>query len=57
MKALILNEPGRIEDNPLKYTELPEPEPEPGELLIKVSACGVCHTDLHTVEGDITPPS
>ena len=57
MKALILNEPGRIEDNPLKYTELPEPEPEPGELLIKVSACGVCHTDLHTVEGEITPPS
>ena len=57
MKALILNEPGRIEDNPLKYTELPEPEPEAGELLIKVSACGVCHTDLHTVEGDITPPS
>ena len=57
MKALILKEPGRIEDNPLKYREVPEPEPEPGELIIKVSACGVCRTDLHTVEGDITPPS
>jgi len=44
----------------LECRELPVPEPKAGEILIKVAACGVCHTDLHAVEGDWpvkpTPP-
>lgn len=46
-------EPGR---NPLQLADLPMPEPGPGEVLIKVSACGVCHTELDEIEGRLTPP-
>ncbi len=46
-------EPGR---NSLQLTDLPVPEPGPGEILIKVSACGVCHTELDEIEGRLTPP-
>jgi propanol-preferring alcohol dehydrogenase len=42
--------------SPLIIEELAIPEPGPGELLIKVTACGVCHSDLHAVDGDWTPP-
>ena len=48
--------PGPIEQNPLEKTELPHPKPGPGQVLIRVKACGICHTDLHTVEGEIVPP-
>jgi alcohol dehydrogenase, propanol-preferring len=40
---------------PLKIEKLPWPEPGPGEILIRVVACGVCHSDLHAVDGDWTP--
>ncbi|MGH6959559.1 MAG: alcohol dehydrogenase catalytic domain-containing protein, partial [Dongiaceae bacterium] len=39
----------------LRIERLPIPEPGPGELLIRVVACGVCHSDLHAVDGDWTP--
>ena len=42
--------------NPLQPAELPAPEPGPGEILIKVSACGVCHTELDEIEGRLIPP-
>ena len=42
--------------NPLKMMDLPEPIPAEREILIKVSACGVCHTELDEIEGR-TPPS
>ncbi|NQU29434.1 MAG: zinc-dependent alcohol dehydrogenase family protein [Anaerolineae bacterium] len=45
-----------IENIPLRATEMPIPEPGPGQARIRVKVCGVCHTDLHTVEGDIHPP-
>ncbi len=57
MRAIRLHEPGPIESDPLRLEEVPEPQPGPGLLRLRVSACGVCHTDLHTVEGDIVPPS
>ena len=38
---------------PLKPVELPQPEPGPGELLIRVQACGVCRTDLHLLDGEV----
>jgi propanol-preferring alcohol dehydrogenase len=51
-----LFEPGLADDNRLKAVELPIPQPGPGQVRLKVLACGVCHTDLHTVEGEIHSP-
>jgi len=42
-----------VEEDPLEQVELEVPRPGDGEVLINVLACGICHTDLHTVEGDI----
>jgi propanol-preferring alcohol dehydrogenase len=41
---------------PLRAAELPEPEPGPGQVLLRVRACGVCRTDLHIVDGELTEP-
>jgi len=41
---------------PLRQTELPQPEPGPGQLLVRVHACAVCRTDLHIVDGDLSEP-
>lgn len=51
MKAAVL----RALKAPLQIETLPVPEPGPGELLIEVTACGVCHSDLHAIDGDWTP--
>lgn len=51
MKAAVLH----ALKEPLRIERLPIPEPGYGELLIKVTACGVCHSDLHAVDGDWTP--
>jgi propanol-preferring alcohol dehydrogenase len=56
MKALLLARIGRLEDSPLELRDVPEPVPGPGELLIKVSVCGVCHTELDEIEGRTPPP-
>lgn len=53
MRAMILNKFAPIEENPLELVELPVPKPAPKEILIHIKVCGVCHTDLHTVEGDL----
>jgi alcohol dehydrogenase, propanol-preferring len=52
MKAAVLRKIGAR----LAIENLPIPEPKRGEVLIKVAACGVCHSDLHAVDGDWTPP-
>ncbi|HEU4451019.1 MAG TPA: zinc-dependent alcohol dehydrogenase family protein [Gaiellaceae bacterium] len=52
MKAMVLSAPGE----PLRETELPPPEAGPGQLLLRVSACGVCRTDLHVVDGELPRP-
>ncbi len=57
MKALLLHKPAPIETSPLQEEEIPTPRPKEKEVLIKVEYCGVCHTDLHLVEGEIIPPS
>jgi len=57
MKAWVLNTPGPVENGPLALEELPVPKPADREVLIKISTCGVCHTDLHTAEGEIVPPA
>ncbi len=58
MKAMVLNQLCRLEENeaPLKLTHLPDPVPGEKEILIKVSACGVCHTELDEIEGRTPPP-
>ena len=57
MKSMRLFEPKDISEKPLILSDLPIPEPGPGQVRLRVSVCGACHTDLHTVEGDIHPPS
>src|SRR5438270_6432811 len=47
--AIVLEQPGR----PLEEAELPDPRPEPGQLLLKVTACAVCRTDLHLRDQEI----
>lgn len=56
MQAMILSNPGKLEDAPLRWMETAVPEPASHEIRIRVSVCGVCHTDLHTVEGDLALP-
>ena len=56
MKAQILHKPAPIESSPLQWIDYQQPSPADDELLIKVSACGVCHTDLHVTEGDLPAP-
>jgi len=53
MKAMLLKKSAPIEKKPLELVEILIPEPEPDEILIRISVCGVCHTDLHTVEGEL----
>jgi propanol-preferring alcohol dehydrogenase len=56
MKAMLLRAPASVEEGPLQLTELPLPEAGPGQIRIRVRVCGVCHTDLHTVEGELALP-
>jgi alcohol dehydrogenase, propanol-preferring len=55
MKAAILTSPQSVLQRPLRVTEVAKPEPCPGQVLLRVRACGVCRTDLHIVEGELPP--
>ena len=52
MRAMVLDEPGRA----LRAARLPDPVAGPGQVLLRVAACGVCRTDLHVVDGELTEP-
>ncbi|MCL4779394.1 MAG: zinc-dependent alcohol dehydrogenase family protein [Gammaproteobacteria bacterium] len=58
MRAMVLERISSLAENdtPLRLCELPEPVAGEGELLIRVSACGVCHTELDEIEGRLPPP-
>jgi propanol-preferring alcohol dehydrogenase len=56
MLAMRLFQPAQAEAAPLVVSQLPRPKPAAGQVRLRVSVCGVCHTDLHIVEGDIHPP-
>ncbi len=58
MRAMILPALCRLAENPnpLQLADLPDPEPGPGEILVRVAACGVCHTELDEIEGRTPPP-
>jgi len=55
VKAAILKSPGSIASRPLEICDTPVPTPAPGQILLRVRACGVCRTDLHIVEGELKP--
>lgn len=58
MRAMVLVECGGFAKNaePLALVDLPRPTPRPGEILIKVAVCGVCHTELDEIDGRTPPP-
>ncbi|MDH4222456.1 MAG: zinc-dependent alcohol dehydrogenase family protein [candidate division Zixibacteria bacterium] len=53
MRAMVLKKTGLIEKNPLHLKDIPVPGIGPKDLLVRVQACGICHTDLHTIEGEL----
>lgn len=55
MRAMVLEGCAPIQTAPLRWMELPEPQPAAGELRVKVKACGICRTDLHVIEGELPP--
>ncbi len=56
MKGMVLNAPRAVSENPLQLEEVATPAPGAHEIRIAIRVCGVCHTDLHTVEGEIALP-
>src|SRR5690348_2464305 len=56
MRAWHVAAPGPVTGHPLRlHADDETPRPGPGELLLRVLACGVCRTDLHVTEGDLPP--
>lgn len=55
MRAWVVETPGPVDGQPLRLVEREAPLPGPGEVRVAVSVCGVCRTDLHLAEGDLTP--
>jgi len=53
---MVLDAPAPAESRPLALRDVPVPEPGPGEVLLEVRANGICRTDLHVVEGELTEP-
>ena len=49
---MMLGKPDKVENKPLKYTDHKYPEIDQGQVIVKVLANGVCHSDLHIIEGD-----
>ncbi len=57
MKAQLLHQVGEVDSSPLVLSDIPRPQPGPGEILVQVRVCGVCHTDLHVIEGELLDPA
>ncbi|HTO10813.1 MAG TPA: zinc-dependent alcohol dehydrogenase family protein [Candidatus Binatia bacterium] len=53
MRAMLMRQPGSVADRPLRLEELAVPTPRPGEILVEITACAICRTDLHVVEGEL----
>jgi len=51
MKAMMLTRTGPMEDRPLELRQVPTPQPQQGEIRIRIAVCGVCHTELDEIEG------
>ena len=55
MKAMVIKKISLVEEKPLELVDLPAPVPGTGQIRVKVSACGVCHTELDEIEGRVSP--
>jgi propanol-preferring alcohol dehydrogenase len=55
VQAMVLTRHADIEERPLELVDIPKPEPKGNEVLLKVLACGVCHTELDEIEGRLKP--
>ena len=55
MKAMVIKKICQMEEKPLELVNLPVPVPDSGQILVRVSACGVCHTELDEIEGRVPP--
>ena len=55
MKACVLTTPAPVDTSPLAFVDVAAPEPGDDEIRVRVSACGICRTDLHVVEGELAP--
>jgi propanol-preferring alcohol dehydrogenase len=55
MQAMVLRRQGPIGSRPLHRTDLPDPQPRASEMRVRILACAICRTDLHTIEGDLPP--
>ena len=55
MRAWVVDRPSPIDDRPLRLVQRDDPVPGPGQVRVRVRACGVCRTDLHLAEGDLVP--
>jgi propanol-preferring alcohol dehydrogenase len=55
MKAMVLKKISLVEEKPLRLADLPVAVPAQGEILVRISACGVCHTELDEIEGRVSP--
>jgi propanol-preferring alcohol dehydrogenase len=56
MRAMVLERPAPVSQSPLELRERPRPEPTDSQIRVAVRCCGICHTDLHTVEGELKLP-
>src|SRR4030095_8533103 len=56
MRAMVLGNIGDVAANPLVVQDVLVPEPGPGEVLVEVSVCGICRTDLNVIEGELERP-
>ena len=56
MRAMVLQHPGLVDSAPLAVKEILTPDPGPREIRVHIGCCGLCHTDLHTVEGELKLP-
>lgn len=57
MKAMVISKTAPVSDRSLEPRDLPVPKPGPGEILLRVKTCGVCHTELDEIEGRLKPPA
>jgi propanol-preferring alcohol dehydrogenase len=55
MKAMVIKGVSLVEEKPLELADLPDPIPDSGQIRVRVSACGVCHTELDEIEGRVPP--
>ncbi len=56
MRAMVLEKPAPVSESPLALREVPQPAPAANQVRVTVRYCGLCHTDLHTVEGELALP-